>query len=118
MTENESRIVWLEDPMKFTYLRESCYCTTKPAAMRIKGRNDRLIGYTIHKADGSRVYCRRFWHLEKHDRDLDPSGVYADNCPFEAVLPSSVRLGVPSMRFWPVMMRAKGQDVPDMLWNR
>jgi len=113
----EIDIIWLDNPLKYTYLRESCYSTTKPRMIRKKMHRSRLIGYSVHKADGSRYYPRRIWTLNDWDRDLEPTGVYADDCPWEAVLPSSIQAGKPSLRYWPVMMRAKGYDVADQLWH-
>lgn len=104
MIENEIDIVWLDDPLKYTYLRESYCTTTKPKMIKKRRQHGRMIGYSVHKANGSRSYTRRIWTLKDHDKDLDPTGVYADDCPVEAVLPGSVRVGKPSLRYWPVMV--------------
>lgn len=96
-------IVWLEDPLKYSYLRETVYISTSPQKIRLKTPiwegQAKIIGYEIidreHEAARD-TYERRVWWLKKHDRDLDPEGVYQYNHPYEAVLPDSVGVGVKS----------------------
>ncbi|MGD0534351.1 MAG: DUF6009 family protein [Methanoregula sp.] len=102
-------IVWLEDPLEFTYLRETYYCTCSPVQIRLKTpiwrEQAKIVGYeTIPVKErkacgGMRAYTRRVWWLKKYDRDIDPSGVYATHWPCEAVLPSSIGLGKESVRY-------------------
>jgi hypothetical protein len=94
----EERIVWLEDPLQYTYLREGTYGRTRRTG-KIRGvPGCRLIGYTEHRKHGRGIvpYRRRFWWLKPYDRDLEPDGVYADHYPAEAVDPGSIQVGTRS----------------------
>lgn len=94
----KTEIVWLEDPLQFTYLREMTYLTTKPRQFRINSPivngQAKLVGYEIITLERNekhpQTYSRRFWVLKKHDRDIDPDGVYKDRYPTEAVIPASI----------------------------
>lgn len=96
--DEEERIVWLRDPRQFAYLRESIYCTTRrrgPISGRYIEDLAFIVGYAEcvpkGKSGGWRTaYRRRFWWLKVHDRDLDPTGVYARGGPAEAVDPASI----------------------------
>lgn len=100
--DKEERIVWLRDPLQFSYLREGVYATTQRrgpiSSRRISRELAFIVGYAecVSKKEESgwptvyRVYRRRFWWLKKHDRDLDPNGVYAHKYPAEAVDPTSI----------------------------
>jgi hypothetical protein len=97
-------IVWLEDPLQYSYLRESLYRTTRPKTIKLKTPiwNDqaKIIGYEIFNrkyAPAQDTYARRVWWLKTHDRDLDPEGVYKRRHPCEAVVPQSICVGVESM---------------------
>lgn len=99
-------IVWVEDPLKYTYLRELAYLTRDPRRFPVKTlyrqKRLRVIGYEVaerKKGIGRPICCRRFWCLKPHDRDLDPHGVYKDLCPSEAVHPSSIMLNDCSIPF-------------------
>lgn len=96
-------IVWLEDPLKYAYLRERVYMTTSPRKIALKTPiwNDqaKIIGYEIinRKHEPAQdVYNRRVWWLKTYDRDLDPEGVYKHMHPNEAVLPDSIAVGAVS----------------------
>lgn len=110
----EESIIWLDDPAKYPYLRESCTYTSQPRKFRLKGR-DGLVGYAVHKPNGSRNYCRRIWLWRE---GYDGKGVYAeDNFPAEAVLPESIQVGKPSPSYKPVLLRKKGLSVSDYLYD-
>jgi hypothetical protein len=92
-------IVWLDDPLKYPYLREYNYRTTAPRKFPVKTwfrrSRYRVIGYEVAehvKGTGRVAYNRRFWYLKPHDRDLDPLGVYRYLSPAEAMVPSSIGL--------------------------
>lgn len=102
-SENEIEIVWLDDPLKYTYLRETTIVTGSPRrfSKNHPGLNvDKLIGYAVH-APGKDYYRRRFWYRSAWDSDCDPAGHYAatHTCPSEAVLPRSVKVGVSSIPY-------------------
>jgi hypothetical protein len=99
-------IVWLEEPLKYTYLRELAYLTRDPRRFPVKTlyrrKRVRVIGYEVaerKKGIGHTLCCRRYWCLKPHDRDLDPHGVYQECCPPEAVHPSSILLNDCSIPF-------------------
>lgn len=97
----EERIVWLEDPTKYTYLREGVYGTTRRRG-RISSRGFILLGYAEHRqgpGGGIQPYVRRYWWLTPSDRDLDPTGVYEKGVPAEAVEPASIAVGTPSRHY-------------------
>lgn len=104
----EDSIIWLHDPAKFRYLREGLYLTTRPQQKPPSHHGKRLIvGYAVHRKRGSgtTAYHRRFWYLNKWDRDLSPDGPYSVHkfsmgpAPCEAVVPSSVRVGAASVPY-------------------
>lgn len=106
MITTEERLVWLESPEQFTYLREGIALTTKPRgpiSRKFVGKGGKLIGYAEHTPNGSGTYTRRIWWLVSHDRDLDPTGVYREgrSAPAEAVYPESIRLGDESRAYSP-----------------
>ena len=47
----KTEIIWLEDPLQFTYVREMTYLTTKPRQFRINSPivhdQVKLVGYEI-----------------------------------------------------------------------
>lgn len=97
-------IVWLEDPLKFTYLREKRWDKFKNyfSIKEAKTLDDfaKIIGYEYLGLD-SRGFLHNFrmWWLKKHDRDISPNGVYKNGCPAEAVIPSSIVVGKKSIDF-------------------
>jgi len=121
-------IVWLEGPLKFTYLRESVYCTLDPRCMRLKtplfGQQAKSVGYEVctDPSEGGkliarrRVYSRRVWWLKVHDRDIDPNGVYAYHWPVEAVAPVFIAPGRESVSYFTIWARGvrkvKGWEHP------
>jgi hypothetical protein len=114
---NESRIVWLEDPSRFDYVRESLYMVTN----RRTGRPGfpprdvgRLIGYAELQREpgpGVKVYMRRVFWLKPYDRgEAEDDGTYATTAPAEAVDPRTV---VPGIAGLPAGGR-RAQDRPDL----
>jgi Family of unknown function (DUF6009)/Putative quorum-sensing-regulated virulence factor len=101
----EEQIVWLRNPLKFTYLRESTYWTTRPRGNIAPKLSEMafLVGYTQYRPAGYRtVYLRRFWWLKHHDRDLDNKGVYRCGFgPCEAVDPASIKINQKSKSWVP-----------------
>jgi Family of unknown function (DUF6009) len=102
----EPEIVWLRDPLQYTYLREYAHWTTKPRG-RIAPNLVQMafiVGYVQYRRSASYrpVYRRRFWWLKKHDRDLDNKGVYRYGFgPYEAVVPASIAINQKSERWYP-----------------
>lgn len=115
--QKRKEIVWLEDPMKFRYLREGVLNNGRyeQPGLKSKPRPDgiaKLVGYEIitdknpeiifmddedgrthrHRLDYLEKFNRRFWWLKKDDRDLEPEGCYKYRAPVEAVVPSSISL--------------------------
>lgn len=111
----ETRIVWLTDPLGFPFLREwggdvvarafrrrTGLPTPKEWVLTFKelvysGENERLLvgyaevdDYPVFPTIG--YYKRRVWVIKRYD--LEPGG-----CPAEAVVPSSIRLNQPSIKY-------------------
>lgn len=102
LIKGEVNIVWLEDPMKYTYLREGAYATSRKSGKirRPDDKDERIIGYAEHrKGERGALYYRRVWRIRKYDRDLKPDGPYAIGHPVEAVVPASIRVGQKSVSF-------------------
>ncbi|PNW65434.1 UNVERIFIED_CONTAM: hypothetical protein BEN50_22980, partial [Euhalothece sp. KZN 001] len=107
--EGEQAIVWLHDPRRFDYVRETLVDLTHKRRRPGKGRIPGIpIGYALWHDDAesepmcSHVYSRRVLFVEAHDRSPQRSdgraedGPYAKRgCPVEAVDPATVRPGVP-----------------------
>ena len=106
--QNEDGIVWVHDPLKFRYLRESNRFTTQRRRFPVKRKDVLIVGYATHhkKGHGRTVYNRRFWYLKKWDRDLEPDGPYAVKnfrygpMPCEAVIPESIEAGKDSVDYY------------------
>jgi len=103
--EAEREIVWLEDPLRYPYLREGSYGTLKPSQFPSRNWNRghenelKIVGYAVHRPAGKRFhfYKRRFWFLKRYDRGSwgAPHPNYASGkvFPAEAVIPSSILVG-------------------------
>ncbi|VUT27833.1 MAG: hypothetical protein SYNGOMJ08_00384 [Candidatus Syntrophoarchaeum sp. GoM_oil] len=86
----ESSIVWLEDPNKYDYLRQSVYNTTRRRG-GVSNTFFKTLGYEeqLKKGKGIQVYERKVWFLKRHDRGCpDEIPLYAPGSlmPEEAVL--------------------------------
>jgi hypothetical protein len=101
---HEIDIEWLRDPMQYEYLREGIQATRNNPSGKLKPvlpKDSVLVGYGKNQSQwqSSGIYIRRFWWLSRHDRDLDPDGVYKDFSPSEAVVPSSIQAGHSSLSY-------------------
>jgi hypothetical protein len=95
--KNNPEIVWLDDPLKFTYLRETILILTAPRHIKLKTPlfvyQEKIVGYEINTPrDSYGCYIRRVWWLKTYDRDIDPDGSYKYHWPHEAVVPSSISI--------------------------
>lgn len=95
MNDNEIvEVVWLENPFNFDYVREGDRGTTLRNGGPAKcGR--KIIGFENHvkKGKGIQVYYRRFWWLNKWDKDCEePHKPYQTGAlrPSEAVSPKDI----------------------------
>ena len=98
-------IVWIEDPLKYSYLRKTirASCSSRfPIKSIGKHIQDfhTLVGYELeskqpHYRSGYTYYYVFHW-LKTYDRDIAPDGVYAGdntycgNMPCEAVDPKTL----------------------------
>ncbi|MFE6895130.1 DUF6009 family protein [Streptomyces sp. NPDC057694] len=92
---HEDDVVWLEDPDGLDYVRQTLDKTkrrnTKPPYLR----DGRMVGYARLSTDAepdpdSGLYKRRIFFLLPHDRDANPTGLYQEGAPGEAVDPRTV----------------------------
>lgn len=70
---SEKDMIWLEDPTKFEYVRESTYLCASKNFKPLKKSEGKLIGYEklVKKKDGSNgVYCGVYYWLKTHDRGM------------------------------------------------
>lgn len=111
---DEIEIVWLDNPNKYRYLREGWSCEKTPAEFETRFSDRKVIGYSVHRSDGSGSYKRRYWYLMNNDPDLDDRGPYATesritlkSCPAEAVVPNLIRVGHPSPMYRDYLRRKK-----------
>ena len=95
---HEQRIVWLDHPENFRYVREtivtSPFRTRPPRRSRVPGR---LVAYAVLAPTAraswlSQLFERRCWYLAAHD---PPEGA---SWPIEAVDPLTIRPGRLSWR--------------------
>jgi len=89
----KDEIVWIENPLNYTYLREQYHESSSPR-FPIKNLSllrgmEKIIGYQIMSRKKN-CYEFRFWYVRRYDRDIDPNGVYKNSCPSEAVIPDSI----------------------------
>lgn len=107
--EEEDRIVKLEGFDTAEYVREAIvHRARRRGRVGFRGPTlgRKVVGYgELHRnAEGdecaarSARYPRRLLYLEPHDRALDPTGVYVEDAPLEAVDPTTVRPGVPGRK--------------------
>jgi hypothetical protein len=93
-------IVWFDNPLKYTYLRETPYeGRSKPTKNKIIfGSQHCIVGYEVDHIGGNTIY--RVWWLKTYDRDVDTNSIYKKHAPAEAVIPSSIKVGLPSKGFY------------------
>lgn len=103
--KNESELVWLIPPERFTYLREGTAATMKSKGVPVPKKTFPIIvGYANHKRiiapkGAYSTYVRRFWFLKEYDRDIEPDGCYKDTAPCEAVIPTRIKIRERSASF-------------------
>jgi uncharacterized protein DUF6009 len=94
---HENNVVWLEDPDRLDYVRQSRDKTTRRRGKPAYAREGRIVGYAELTADAEQAdsgyYQRRVFYLLPHDRDYAPEGVYREGAPGEAVDPRTIRPG-------------------------
>jgi hypothetical protein len=113
---HEIDIEWLQDPMRYEYLRESIQVMTRNASGKFQPslpRGSILVGYGINQAQWQhgKLYTRRFWWVAAYDRDLEPKGVYRKFSPSEAVIPSSIKAGHSSLNYSIIEERTPGRKM-------
>lgn len=91
-------IIWLDEPLKYSYLRKTKYMSTSsrfPVKSIGKQVSDfaTLIGYELTSkcpgnTKGVYLYHYEYYWLKKHDRDISPDGVYAGKEGFEGFMPN------------------------------
>ncbi|WP_331738500.1 DUF6009 family protein [Embleya sp. NBC_00896] len=96
--DHETTVVWVEDPQGLDYVRQSLDKTPRRRGKPRYERAGRMIGYTEldehAEADpDSGLHLRRVFFLLPHDRDTQPTGLYEDGAPGEAVDPSTIEPG-------------------------
>ncbi|MET8944531.1 DUF6009 family protein [Streptomyces sp. NPDC004542] len=92
---HESEIVWLEDIDDLDYVRQSLDRLPSRRGKPVYHRDGRMVGYALLGAAAkpsrsSGTFRRRVFWLLPHDRDADPSGLYAKGAPAEAVDPRTL----------------------------
>lgn len=92
---HEAEVVWLENPAGLDYVRQALDKTTRRRNKPRYARDGRMVGYselddTAEPDPDSGLYKRRVFFLLPHDRDTDPSGLYHEGAPGEAVDPRTV----------------------------
>lgn len=106
------KIIWLNEPTKYTYLRERMEFM-RSSRFPIKTFDLSLmalvVGYELVGRRPDDTFMFRVWWLKSVDRDFEPDGSYKDNCPREAVMPSSIAVGKKSMPYYPLVVEERGQ---------
>lgn len=97
--EHEERIVWVEDPGEYDYVRESVVRSARRRG-RLVYPSFKTVGYAElspsapSKGRTGRFERRVFW-VKPYDRSAMPDGSYSWTAPAEAVDPRTVAPGVP-----------------------
>lgn len=96
---SETELVWLEAIEPLDYVRQTLDRLPTRRGKPAYHRAGRMVGYAIldPKARSSRVsgtFVRRVFWLLPHDRDGQPTGLYASGAPSEAVDPRTVAPGI------------------------
>lgn len=92
-------ITWLENPLNYSYLRETPYmsCSSKFPVKTIGNRLQdfsKILGYELIGKDGGKgvpVFQYLFYWLKEHDRDLMPDGVYKGPKEFGGKMPAEAK---------------------------
>ncbi|MER5481459.1 DUF6009 family protein [Streptomyces sp. NPDC002734] len=96
---HETELVWLEDVEPLDYVRQSLDRLPTRKGKPAYHRDGRMVGYALLSPDAkpsrsSGTFRRRVFWLLPHDRDTDPTGLYAKGAPAEAVDPRTLAAGV------------------------
>jgi hypothetical protein len=96
---HETDLVWLEDPENLDYVRQSLDRLPTRRGKPPYHRDGRMVGYALlgpgaKPSRSSGTFRRRVFWLLPHDRDTDPTGLYAKGAPAEAVDPRTLAVGV------------------------
>jgi hypothetical protein len=90
----EVDVVWVRPLDGVQYVRESNTYSDSGTAQP-PGRGDQIVwGYTTVPSNDYAM--RRVFYLRRHDRFLQPDGIYAEDHPAEAVDPRQVVAGKPT----------------------
>ena len=114
---NEDRLVWLEDPARFPYVRQSFAMTPRRKGMPAKAyrRGDRLVGYAelkpFARPESPGGYYRRIFWLKTHDRNSGHA-CYRHSAPCEAVDPATVQAGLLGTMTDAAWLGAEGSVTP------
>ncbi|MER6464575.1 DUF6009 family protein [Streptomyces sp. NPDC001288] len=89
---HEFEFVWLEDINALDYVRQSLDRLPTRTGRPAYHRDGRMVGYALlspaaKASRASGTFRRRVFWLLPHDRDSQPSGLYAKSAPAEAVDP-------------------------------
>lgn len=92
---DEADIVWLEDNTDLDYVRQSLDRLPTRKGKPAYHRGGRMVGYAIlaptaKPSRASGTFRRRVFWLMPHDRDTEPTGLYAKSAPAEAVDPRTL----------------------------
>ncbi|MFB7495973.1 DUF6009 family protein [Streptomyces sp. NPDC056161] len=92
---HEIDIVWLEDIAPLDYVRQSLDRLPTRRGKPAYHRDGRMVGYALLGTDArpsrsSGTFRRRVFWLLPHDRDTEPTGLYAKGAPAEAVDPRTI----------------------------
>ncbi|MFD8573328.1 DUF6009 family protein [Streptomyces sp. NPDC059639] len=92
---HETELVWLEDIEQLDYVRQSLDRLPTRKAKPAYHRDGRMVGYavlntTAKASRASGTFRRRVFWLLPHDRDSQPTGLYATGAPAEGVDPRTL----------------------------
>ncbi|MFE6894390.1 DUF6009 family protein [Streptomyces sp. NPDC057694] len=92
---HETELVWLEDIDQLDYVRQSLDRLPTRKAKPAYHRDGRMVGYavlsgTAKASRASGTFRRRVFWLLPHDRDSQPTGLYATGAPAEGVDPRTL----------------------------
>ncbi|GGP89413.1 DUF6009 family protein [Streptomyces melanogenes] len=95
---HETEIVWLEDVSALDYVRQSLDRLATRRSKPAYHRDGRMVGYALlgpsaKPSPSSGTWRRRVFWVLPHDRDSEPTGLYATGAPAEAVDPRTLAPG-------------------------
>ncbi|MFH8533978.1 DUF6009 family protein [Streptomyces tendae] len=93
---HEVDVVWLEDVSVLDYVRQTLDRLPTRRGRPAYHRDGRMVGYatlgqTAKPSRASGTFRRRVFWLLPHDRDSQPTGLYAKSAPAEAVDPRTLQ---------------------------